>query len=92
MSILTFYNAQKKDRKIDNWLQIQKCKCFVDPVKICKSFAGFCFDVGYILVLARKKFKLTQEEYESIANLGPETAQSLLFRLYEFLTGEKVNV
>ena len=25
LSILTFYNAQKKDKKIDNWRQIQKC-------------------------------------------------------------------
>jgi hypothetical protein len=25
LSILTFYNAQRKDRKIDNWQQIQKC-------------------------------------------------------------------
>lgn len=26
LSILTFYNAQKKEKKIDNWQQIQKCK------------------------------------------------------------------
>ena len=26
LSILTFYNAQRKDHKIDNWQQIQKCK------------------------------------------------------------------
>jgi hypothetical protein len=25
LSILTFYNAQKKEKKIDNWQQIQKC-------------------------------------------------------------------
>ena len=25
LSILTFYNAQRRDRKIDNWQQIQKC-------------------------------------------------------------------
>lgn len=25
ISILTFYNAQKKEKKIDNWQQIQKC-------------------------------------------------------------------
>lgn len=28
LSILTFYNAQRKDHKIDNWQQIQKCKIF----------------------------------------------------------------
>lgn len=32
LSILTFYNAQRKDRKIDNWQQIQKCTfLFVKP-------------------------------------------------------------
>jgi len=35
---------------------------------------------------------LTKEEYESITNLGPETAQSFLFRLYEFITGQKLNI
>jgi len=48
--------------------------------------------ISYILVLARKKFKITKEEYESITNLGPETAQSLLFRIYEFITGQKLNI
>ena len=47
--------------------------------------------LSYILVLAKRKFKITQEEYESITNLGPESAQMLLFRLYEFFTGEKLN-
>ena len=28
LSILTFYNAQRKDHKIDNWQQIQKCTIF----------------------------------------------------------------
>ena len=28
LSILTFYNAQRKDKKIDNWQQIQKCNNF----------------------------------------------------------------
>ena len=44
------------------------------------------------LVLAKKKFKIPKEEYESIVNMGPETAQTLLFRLYEFLTGQKLNI
>lgn len=29
LSILTFYNAQRKDHKIDNWQQIQKCIIFL---------------------------------------------------------------
>jgi hypothetical protein len=46
---------------------------------------------SYILDLARKKFKIAKEEYESIVNLGPESAQTFLFRFYEFLTGQKLN-
>ena len=30
LSILTFYNAQKKEKKIDNWQQIQKCNPLLD--------------------------------------------------------------
>ena len=44
------------------------------------------------LVLSRKNFKLSKEEYESIINLGPESAQSFLFRLYEKITGNKLNI
>ena len=44
------------------------------------------------IVLARKNFKVSKEEYESIINLGPETAQSFLFRLYEKVTGNKLNI
>jgi hypothetical protein len=50
-----------------------------------------CFCRLY-LVLARKKFKISKDEYESIVNLGPETAQALLFRLYELVTGQKLNI
>ncbi len=32
LSILTFYNAQRKDHKIDNWQQIQKCTSLPRPV------------------------------------------------------------
>ena len=37
LSILTFYNAQRKDRKIDNWQQIQKCSLFIMKFFIVKS-------------------------------------------------------
>lgn len=30
LSIYTFYNAQRKDRKIDNWQQIAKCNYIFD--------------------------------------------------------------
>ncbi len=42
--------------------------------------------------LARRKFKVTKEQYESIINMGPESAQNFLFRLYEFLTGVQLNI
>ena len=38
LSILTFYNAQRKDRKIDNWQQIQKCKTPFDKPSACPPF------------------------------------------------------
>ena len=44
------------------------------------------------LVLAKKGFKLTNEDYESIINLGPESAATFLFRLYEFITESKLNL
>lgn len=45
-----------------------------------------------IVVLGKKGFKLQKEEIDSIINVEPETAQNILFRLYEFLTGRKLNV
>ena len=33
-------------------------------------------------VLQRKKFKVAKDEYESIVNMAPETAQAFLFRFY----------
>ncbi len=38
LSILTFYNAQRKDRKIDNWQQIQKCTPPSDKPPACLPF------------------------------------------------------
>ena len=43
-------------------------------------------------VLAKKKFKVSKEEYESVVNMGPESAQTFLFRFYEFLSGNKLNI
>ncbi len=43
-------------------------------------------------MLSKKEFKLEKEEYEGIANLGPDQALSLLYRLYEFLTKKKLNL
>lgn len=51
----------------------------------------FYLSVTYV-VLAKKEFKLDKEEYEAVANLGPDKALSLLFRLYEFLTKKKINI
>lgn len=58
------------------------------------KFIGlFLFDFHQLyLVLAKKKFKVNKEEYESIVNLEPETAQAFLFRLYELITGQKLNI
>lgn len=44
------------------------------------------------LDMATRKFKIAKEEYESIINMGPETAQNFLFRLYEFITGNQLNI
>ena len=40
LSILTFYNAQRKDRKIDNWQQIQKRKH--TSINLRVAFIIFC--------------------------------------------------
>lgn len=51
----------------------------------------YVFNVTYS-VLDKKEFKLEKEEYEGIANLGPDQALNLLYRLYEFLTKKKLNL
>jgi hypothetical protein len=56
LSILTFYNAQRKDRKIDNWQQIQKCSTPLTSPQL-----ALLSPFSYILDLARKKFKVTKE-------------------------------
>ena len=51
LSILTFYNAQRKDHKIDNWQQIQKCKIFQST-----------FFIGCFLFIFQLYFSSRQEK------------------------------
>jgi adenine/guanine phosphoribosyltransferase-like PRPP-binding protein len=53
---------------------------------------SLCVLCNLSVVLAKKDFKLEKDEYEGIANLGPDQALNLLYRLYEFLTKKKLNL
>ena len=74
---------------LSNWQQIQKCT--FPPHQVHKTWSPLHFH-QLSIVLAKKRFKISKEEFESIVNLEPETGQTFLFRFYEFVTGQKPNI